>query len=273
MNYAYITVLTSESYLGGVLVLSRSLQIVQSKYPLYVLLPSDSDPMLKNVLENYNIPTLFSDPLSDDMMRRESNSQSYWRDTLFKLKVFQLTQFDKIICLDSDMLVINNIDHLFQKKHMSCVAAGRVLHHDWIHLNSGIMIIEPSNAAYDGLLRLVDPVCTNLINQGVGFGDQDIISARYDEEWTSNPELQLPESYNCMLGYAGLLKKAGIVQSAGDIFVYHFTGRQKPWRNLLSEDAAILIKILKRSKSHSALDYQIFYRYKQVLRFCLKQID
>ena len=52
MNYAFITVLTNESYLGGVLVLSRSLQAVQSKYPLYVLLPSDSDPMLKNALKN-----------------------------------------------------------------------------------------------------------------------------------------------------------------------------------------------------------------------------
>ena len=104
MNYAFITVLTNESYLGGVLVLSRSLQAVQSKYPLYVLLPSDSDPMLKNALKKHNIQTLFRDQFSDDILRRDSNPQSYWRDTLFKLKVFQLTQFDKIICLDSHVL-------------------------------------------------------------------------------------------------------------------------------------------------------------------------
>ena len=273
MNYAFITVLTNESYLGGVLVLSRSLQAVQSKYPLYVLLPSDSDPMLKNALKKHNIQTLFRDQFSDDILRRDSNPQSYWRDTLFKLKVFQLTQFDKIICLDSDMVVMNNIDHLFQKAHMSCVAAGKVLHPDWIHLNSGIMVIEPSDTTYHELLRLVDPICTELINRGVGFGDQDIIAAYYDEKWINNLELQLPESYNCMLGYAGLLKKAGAIRSVDDIFIYHFTGRQKPWRNSLSEDAAILIKILKRSKSYSALDFQLFYRYKQLLRLCLKQID
>lgn len=69
--------------------------------------------------------------------------------------------------------------------------------------------------------------------------------------------------YNTMLGYAGYLKKEGTINGFSEICVYHFTGKEKPWRNKYKEDLIILLKILKRSKSK--LDFMAFKRYKEVL--------
>ena len=196
-------------------------------------------------------------------MQRE-NRVDYWKETLFKLKVFDLTQFDKIVFLDGDMIVFKNIDHLFELPHMSCAAAGQELHKDWIKLNSGLMVIEPNHEEYLGLEKSIDKVYKERTDAGRGFGDQDVIQDYYDKLWFESDRLHLSSVYNTMLGYAGHLHKNGEISNINDIYVYHFTGRQKPWRNSLKEDAAIILKIMKRSNSR--IDYEALKRYKQVLK-------
>lgn len=61
-----------------------------------------------------------------------------------------------------------------------------------------------------------------------------------------------------MLGYAGYLKE--------EAYVYHFTGKEKPWRNKPIEDIAIIMKILKRSKSKK--DFKALAYYKKLLKLC-----
>lgn len=70
--------------------------------------------------------------------------------------------------------------------------------------------------------------------------------------------MKLNSVYNTMLGYSGYL-----ITDFSEICVYHFTGKEKPWRNKFKEDLIILLKILKRSKSR--LDFMAFKRYKEIL--------
>ena len=259
---AYLTVLTSRNYLRGVQLLKHSLDQTNPLYPFYVLLPQNIPADMVRSLEDSGIACLYADPFGDEIINRD-NKVDYWKETLFKLKVFDLTQFDKLVFLDSDMIVLNNLDHLFDHPHMSCVAAGQELHADWVDLNSGIMVIEPSHRDYLGLEALIDPVYEKKHSLGKGIGDQDIIEA-YFSDWKSRPELHLDSRYNTMLGYAGYLRKNGTIRTIDDLYVYHYTGREKPWRGSLREDIAILLKILKRSKS--LLDLKVFLRYKAFLR-------
>ena len=66
-----------------------------------------------------------------------------------KLHAFRLVQFAKVVFLDSDLLFLHNADSLFQN--------GDGTHTDgpWSPFNSGLVVIEPSQHAYETLLATV----------------------------------------------------------------------------------------------------------------------
>lgn len=266
MNRAYVTVLTNDAYILGVKVLKKSLDAVapprNGDIPFVVLIPDDAGRNLPDELDAAGINYIQVKNFDASIMQRE-NKVDYWNETLFKLKIFDLVQFDKIVYLDSDMIVFNNLDHLFELPHMSCVAAGQELHPDWVKLNAGLMVIEPNHEEYLGLEQLIEPVCQKCTAAGRGFGDQDIIQEYYNTVWFESDQLHLSSVYNTMLGYAGYLYKNGSISGLKDIYVYHFTGKEKPWRKSLIEKTAIRLKIMKRS--NNKIDYQAFRKYREIL--------
>lgn len=256
---AYVTVLTSQAYIGGVNRLIKSLIKVKSKYPLYVLIPSGKEELIDEILKmNYSIECLVLSPMN---IESGTNYVEYWRDTLFKLRVFSLKQFSKIVFLDSDMIVLKNIDHLFDSLHMSAVASGAVLHSDWENqLNSGLMVIEPNEKEYEGLLDCIQEAQRERLEMNYGFGDQDVIK-KYYNDWPQQHQLHLDERYNCLLGYGELLKMKGMIKSVDNIYVYHFTGKEKPWRGI-KEKVLIAMKIIRRNgKFINSIDFEIYRRY------------
>lgn len=173
----FLTVLSSDEYLLGVLTLHKSLVSTRTKYPFYVAITSDISKKTIEVLENININIIKLDnniKLSEKMKNKNSKSgYSQWNNTLQKLSIFQLTKFKKIVYLDSDMLILNNIDELFNKKHMSAVVAGALIpgREDWKLLNSGIMVIEPKKNLGVNIAKTID-----IVSEKKGcFGDQDLI--------------------------------------------------------------------------------------------------
>lgn len=118
---AYITVLSSEEYLIGVLCLNQSLKNVKSKYPLVVLVNDKISEQAKKVLKENNIEMIDakSFKLPDWIIEKNKTKHANWSNTFDKLSIFELTEFDKLVFLDSDMFVRNNIDELFEKADMS----------------------------------------------------------------------------------------------------------------------------------------------------------
>src|SRR5258708_32084772 len=71
---------------------------------------------------------------------------------LTKLHVFRLTQFDKIIFLDADVLPVRPLSHLFALPH-SFSAVPDV---GWPDIfNSGVMVLEPGEDKFQQLMGLV----------------------------------------------------------------------------------------------------------------------
>ena len=265
LNKAYVTVLTSASYLMGCVALDRSLKTVNSKYPLIVVCPDSIDKSVLASLETYGIQYSTMENLPANILSRDNNI-GYWNNTLFKIKVFDLISFEKIVFLDTDMIILNNIDHLFDYKHMSAVAAGAVLFPEWSEgINSGLMVIVPNHDIYLELVDNIEPAYNYRESIGLGFGDQDIIKRVYPN-WGKEKELHLPEKYNTMLGYGGCLKAAGEINSFDDIFVYHFTGKEKPWNKGLKNHLIILLKIFKRAKLRSGIDISAYKRFRKILK-------
>lgn len=263
-NFAYVTILTTENYASGCLVLKQSLIDVSAKYPFYVVCPNDISDNVKQFLSKNDLQYILLENLSPDIIDR-NNLSSYWNNTLFKIKVFDLVNFDKLVFLDTDMIVLQNLDHLFDYPHMSASDAGAVLYPEWKGgINSGLMVVEPDHNVYTGMLSCVDTAFEKRTKKNLGFGDQDIIKEFYPS-WGNQQHLHLSEVYNTMLGYGGVLRKAKLINSWRDIKVYHYTGSQKPWNKSIRKQISVILKIIKRAGIYSAIDFRIYKHYIETL--------
>lgn len=139
---SFVTLLSTESYLPGVLALNESLRRFKSRYPLLVVVSNAIQQSTKNLLEKSGMRVV---TCSEGMYVpvEIKNKSGHWGNTFDKIFIFGLTDYRKLVYVDSDMIVLRNIDELFEKPHMSAVSAGKFLYPDWIRLNSGIMVIEP----------------------------------------------------------------------------------------------------------------------------------
>jgi glycogenin glucosyltransferase len=249
----YSTILTTDDYLAGALALHESLKKTRPRYDLLVVLTKNVSAGCKAVLERHGLKTLMLD--YDFAMAQEAcdiNAQSHvsnWNYTLSKLLIFELTQYEKIVFLDSDMIIFQNLDHLFDLPHMSAVAADQLTdgHEDWVQLNSGLMVIRPET----GLGASIMANITRVIAKKECFGDQTLLHAHYPD-WPDRSELHLDQKYNVFFSsLRRYVKKHGYnlnFKSPDDrtIAVIHFTGAKKPWsRAGKAQLTSVLRKIAK----------------------------
>lgn len=95
----------------GVLVLNHSLKLSGSKYPLIVLYTATlSDEGLKT-LTSHGIPTRRIEYLLPSHHKAYPNDERFY-DCWSKLQPFSLFEFDRVVQLDSDMVVVKNMDEL-----------------------------------------------------------------------------------------------------------------------------------------------------------------
>lgn len=141
-------------------------------------------------------------------------------------------QYDKMVFLDSDMLIAANIDFLFEHPDFSACRSGHFLNHDWVRLNSGLMVIEPNEGTMKGLLAQLPITMRRYAAEGRNVGDQDVIND-YVADWPEREELHLPEGFNMFFKNLTLAKAHGFAFDATDvekrISVVHFIGAVKPW--------------------------------------------
>ena len=106
-------------------------------------------------------------------------AQKMWKGTFNKLSFFNLTEFDKVITLDTDVLVRSNIMHWFDYDTPCAIQAK-----DDLNWNSGAMVIHPDTYAFEEMVRTLPKIQRYGSNQVYehdpltnGYGDQDFISA------------------------------------------------------------------------------------------------
>ncbi len=230
----FMTVLTNDKYIPGVKALKRSLKLVRSKHDLVILVPQSMEISLRSKLKRNRIldkhcKMVVKKDVIVEYPKEIHFKDHYWFNTFFKLSVASCEEFDKILLLDSDMLITNNIDHLFEKPDYSAVVAGHCAVPEWVKLNSGLMVIEPRIKLYNTLMDSIKPAMYRRFNEGYNIGDQDVFQEAY-KDWEKHEELQLPERYNCFFSDVRVLvNKEGI--NFKDISVIHFIGENKPWSN------------------------------------------
>ncbi len=111
MLAVWTSLITNTDYLTGFLTLDYSLKRVGSKYPL-VALYTDSFPAEGlAALDARQIPKRAVPYLLPTVHKDYSNDIRFY-DCWSKLTPFSLVEYDRVVQLDSDMLVVRNMDEL-----------------------------------------------------------------------------------------------------------------------------------------------------------------
>ncbi|KAH9615544.1 hypothetical protein KSS87_012254 [Heliosperma pusillum] len=142
---AYVTVLhSSELYVCGAITLAQSLLNSGTKRDLILLIDKSISIPKRDALTAAG----WKIRLIKRIRNPRAEKGSYNEYNYSKFRLWQLTDYNKLIFIDSDILVLRNLDLLFHFPQMSAIG------NDGSIFNSGIMVIEPSNCTFRTLMGL-----------------------------------------------------------------------------------------------------------------------
>ncbi|PRW56181.1 glycosyl transferase [Chlorella sorokiniana] len=189
-RFAFVTLLTRDSYLPGVQALARSLAAVQTAHPLLVMYTADT-------LSPSAVAALQQEPVCRPLaVERYSppgghNPGRYklwlYAECWTKLRMWELEHWDRLVYLDADMLVVRSIDGLFD------LPPGFYADQP-SYFNAGMFIMSPCRAE----LRLFDSLLAAGAAPIGGYAEQDFLNWRYQGVWRP-----LPPAFNAQRGIRG----------------------------------------------------------------------
>ncbi|XP_010558734.1 PREDICTED: inositol phosphorylceramide glucuronosyltransferase 1 [Tarenaya hassleriana] len=226
---AYVTLLYGDEFLLGVRVLGKSIRDTGSKKDMVVLVSDGVSDYSKKLLkaDGWKVEkiSLLENP-------NQVHPKRFW-GVYTKLKIFNMTEYTKVVYLDADTIVVKNIEDLFK-----CSKFCANLKHSE-RLNSGVMVVEPSEALFNDMMRQV-----KTLSSYTG-GDQGFLNSYYPdfpnarvfdpsvslEDLKTRPVPQmerLSTLYNADVGLYMLANKWMVDDSK--LHVIHYTlGPLKPW--------------------------------------------
>lgn len=218
MKRAYVTLLCNgDAYLPGVEALGESLKATGTKVPMVLMVSADIDADTRAQLQKQGWALREVAPL-----HRTGATPLFPRfDEVFaKLRAWQLTEYDKVVLLDADTIVLQNIDDLFLRPYFA--AAPDFLMPD--RFNSGVMVLDPSLATFAQMVKQID------IAQTYDGGDQGFLNSFY-ADWFAMPVAhRLPSGYNMMHFILQFLRGHPVLKASleREAKVIHYAV-QKPW--------------------------------------------
>lgn len=230
-NYSYVTLLSDDTYAYGVILLLESLKTVKSKYPLHVLVTDEVSAPTIEILKQLDLTYEIVDTIKTPNIILKHNYainarfSGIWRNCFTKIKIFNLTQFEKIVFLDCDILILKNIDNLFNKPHMTAAIDGEYfnLYPNNPHFNAGCLVIQPNKEDFNNLMNLINTL--NIDNyQNTIIADQELLNIYYND-WYNKKDLHLNKYYNIFGPY---IEEEYLDDIKKKAYFIHFVGR-KPW--------------------------------------------
>ncbi|KAK7258665.1 hypothetical protein RIF29_24247 [Crotalaria pallida] len=226
---AYVTLLYGDEFLLGVRVLGKSIRNTGSNKDMVVLVSDGVSDFAKNLLQADGWIVEKISLLANPNRVRPTR---FW-GVYTKLKIFNMTNYKKVVYLDADTIVVKNIDDLFKCRKF----CANLKHSE--RLNSGVMVVEPSETVFNDMMSKV-----NTLNSYTG-GDQGFLNSYYPEFPNAHvfdpnltpevlnsrpvPEMErLSTLYNADVGLYMLANKWMVDEK--ELRVIHYTlGPLKPW--------------------------------------------
>lgn len=220
MNTAYVTtVCHGDGYVPGVEALGMSLQASGAKHPLVVMVTPDVTEEGRQRLTAAGWQLREVEYIANPTPA-EGQLFARFAHVFTKLRAWELIEFDKVVLLDADTIVLQNIDELFDRPYFA--AAPDFFLPD--RFNSGVMVLDPSEEIFKSMM---DALFTGGTYDG---GDQGFLNT-FIPNWYAMPvEHRLPSGFNLhhfiyqfLRGHPSLTKSLD-----KEARILHYT-MQKPW--------------------------------------------
>ncbi|EPQ60695.1 nucleotide-diphospho-sugar transferase [Gloeophyllum trabeum ATCC 11539] len=266
---AYVSLVTKTEYLPGILVVDHCLKSVGSRYPLVVMVTPTLPEEARNVLARRGIAMREVERLSPRAgSHKLAAHDARFDDTWTKLRAFSLIEYERVVLMDSDMIVRRNMDELMTldlprgwiAAAHACACNPRKLKHypsDWIPENCAYTpLSHPSALTNPTPITDSSPRPYRLLNSGTvvlspseevmrditnflhtsplvatfSFPDQDLLSEFFKGRWKP-----LPWCYNA-------LKTLRIIHKPlwrdEEIRCLHYILHDKPWHRRIGAEGA-----------------------------------
>ncbi|KAF2197624.1 nucleotide-diphospho-sugar transferase [Delitschia confertaspora ATCC 74209] len=195
-DFAYVQYVTNAHYLCNSLMILESLHRLGSEadrvmmYPQQWQIPADDrsnanfeSKMLVKARNEYKTKLV---PI--EVQTSEYNNDPTWKDSYTKLLAFNLTEYKRVISLDSDATVTKHMDELFFLPSAP-VAMPRAFWMDKFFLSSQLVVIEPSEFDWKRIQHAINHHAENDY-------DMDILNKMYGDSCTIIPHRR----YDLMTG-------------------------------------------------------------------------
>lgn len=227
----FVSYLSNNRDVLGVLVLKKALDLRQSRVPFgCIVLEGVSKASLQKLKHNgiQLFPFHLGQYLHSRGFTADETTRCVQKHYFGKLFAFGLTQFDRVVYMDADVLVLQNIDHLLtlDMKGADVLMANdvmsrgkciRVLSYMW---NSGVMVLKPN--------LLIQEQCFEVLRDYVlrakytPLADQTVLNRMAEQEYLKVGNL--PYRYNHIVS---LFNFATAIPTTP--VIVHFILSPKPW--------------------------------------------
>ncbi|KAL0927374.1 hypothetical protein M5K25_001538 [Dendrobium thyrsiflorum] len=263
---AFVTFLAGDGdYVKGVVGLAKGLRKVRSAYPLIVAVLTDVPASHRRELELQGCLIREIEPVYPPENQTKF-AMPYYVINYSKLRIWDFVEYRKMVYLDADIQVYDNIDHLFDLPDghfyavLDCFCEKTWSHskqyeigycqqcpdrRPWpvaelgpppsLYFNAGMFIFEPSISTGKSLLSTLEITTPTL------FAEQDFLNMYFRDIYKP-----IPLDYNLVM--AMLWRHPGKVDLEKVKVVHYCAAGSKPWRftgkeeNMDREDIRMLVK-------------------------------
>ncbi|XP_011019276.1 PREDICTED: galactinol synthase 2-like [Populus euphratica] len=276
---AYVTFLAGNGdYVKGVVGLAKGLRKVKSVYPLVVATLPDVPEEHREILESQGCIVREIEPVYPPENQTQF-SMAYYVINYSKLRIWEFVDYGKMIYLDGDIQVFDNIDHLFEKppgyfyavmdcfceKTWSSTPQYQIKYCQqcpekvqWplemgspppLYFNAGMFLYEPKLETYFDLLETLKATTPT------SFAEQDFLNMFFRDVYQP-----IPPVYNLV---SAMLWRHPDKFDLDKVKVVHYCAAgAKPWRytgkeeNMDREDIKVLVKKWWEIYEDESLDFK-----------------
>ncbi|AKN80665.1 P13 [Perigonia lusca single nucleopolyhedrovirus] len=247
--HAYVTlVMLGDKYVDGAIGLAKSLRLINTTADLVCMVTSDVSQgsliRLQQLYTHVIYVDFISFPCPPMLTKRQNQMYGPWINHAFtKWQCLKLTQYEKIIYLDADHLVVKNIDHMFMLKapavcftdenygYYDDLKVGTIISpkmisnfmkHNKILCKAGTILLRPNIKMYRTLLSLIGPhnPLLNKCQYHNGFDEQVLLQTIV--------KMNISVTQLCVL-YAWNAGSYQRLRKNHEPFVINYYGDKKPW--------------------------------------------
>ncbi|ESQ33518.1 hypothetical protein EUTSA_v10009767mg [Eutrema salsugineum] len=276
---AYVTFLAGNGdYVKGVVGLAKGLRKVKSAYPLVVAMLPDVPKEHREILESQGCVLREIEPVyPPDSL--DAYARAYYIINYSKLRIWNFEEYSKMVYLDADIQVYDNIDDLFETQDgylhgvLSCFCeeiwsytplysigycqycpekvtwSAEMESPPPPYFNGGMFVFEPNPLTYESLLQTLQ------VTPPTPFAEQDFLNMFFEKVFKP-----VPPVYNLILSV--LWRHPGNVNLETVKVVHYCPPGSKPWRYtgeepyMDREDVKMLIKKWWEIYNDESLDFK-----------------